>query len=170
MAFTQKQNVKNITQTGNNPRPREIRRKDDVASRKTWITWTVKNSSAVILHRACVGSARPEPALAELWECLCIHCITSDVHRTGLSLPVCSDRLGDVMQSIWLCRTSSRCELTLHKALWGWLLLAFVDPEIYKSTCWLCHCSVAKVHEIQNHSVSELGCSLDMYERLCLNL
>lgn len=145
--------MKNITQTGNDPRAREIRRKDDVASRKTWITWTVKNSSAAILHRTCLGSARPESALAELQECLCIHCITSDAHRAGLSLPPCFDRLGDTMQKIWLCRTSSRRELTLHEVLKGWLLFAFVDPEIHKSTCRLCHCSVAKVREIQNRTV-----------------
>ena len=169
MAFTWKQNVKSIMQAGNSPTAREIRSKDHVASGKTRITWTVKNSGAVILHRACLGSARPEQTPAELQECLCTHCITSDVHWAGLSLALCSDNLGKMTQKIWLCRTCSRCELTLYEALWGWLLFAFVDPEIHKDMCWLCTQPLLSSQAPRNtkpHSVSELSRSLEMCVRI----
>lgn len=101
---------------------RELRSKDQVAFGKTCITRTVKGSSAVILHRACLGFARPKPTPAELQGCLWTHRITVDVHGAGLPLALCSDTLGSTVQKIWLCRTSSRCQLALHEALWGWLL------------------------------------------------
>lgn len=167
MRVTWKRNVKIILQADNFLTARELRSKDHVASGKIWITWAVKNSGAVILQRACLGSARPETTLAELWECLCTHCIKFDVHWAGLSLALCSDKLGNIIQKIWLCRTSSRCELTRHEALWGQLLCAFVDPKIRKDIHWLCtqpQLSSQAPGNTKPHSVSELRRSLEMWE------
>lgn len=169
MAFTWKQNVKIIMQAANSPIAREIRSKDHASSEKTWITWTVKNNGAVILHRVCLGSARPKPTPAELQECLCTHCITLDVHWAGSSLALCSYKLGNMTQKIWLCRTSSRCELTAWSSLRMATFCICKSPEIHKDMCWLCTQPLLSSRAPWNtkpHSVSELNRSLEMGVRI----
>lgn len=166
MAFTWKQNVKKIMQAGNSPIAREKRSKDHTTSRKTWITQTVKNSGAVILQSAWVLLY-----LSQLWQSFkSVSALVSLWMYIELSCPaLCSDKLGNMAKKIWLCRTSSRCDLILHEALWQWLHLAFVDPEIHKDKCWLCTQPPLSSQALWNtipYSVSELSYSMKMHVRI----